>query len=106
VKTSAPVTAGLSVDVLTQTLTGAARDDSVRRSSVTVARGAATATAGGHWAGFVYDYCAAHQLLAVAAIDGALCGGIVVDFDEAEAAGLASEAVSHHDYRIHIYAVI
>jgi hypothetical protein len=42
----------------------------------------------------------------MARIDCALGGGIVVDFDETEAARLAGKAVAHNRYRIHINACV
>jgi hypothetical protein len=55
---------------------------------------------GGHGARFIYDYYAAHQILAVAMIDCLLGGGGVANFHESEAARLACESVPHDGYGV------
>src|SRR5512135_3519724 len=60
----------------------------------------AAAFAGNHGTSFVHYQRATHQVAAIAGFDGAVGGGVVVDFDEAESASLAGESITHHVYAI------
>src|SRR5581483_2386298 len=62
----------------------------------------ATAFARSHGTGFVHHQSAAHQILAVAHIDGPLGRGVIVNFHEPEAPDLAGEAVAHNHHRVHV----
>jgi hypothetical protein len=54
-----------------------------------------------HRAGFIHNHRAAHEIAAVASFDGVVRGGVIVDFNESEAAGFSSKTVAHHVYAVH-----
>jgi hypothetical protein len=56
-----------------------------------------------HRAGFIHNHRTAHEIAAVASFNGVVRGGVIVDFDESEAAGFSSESVAHHVYAVHIH---
>jgi hypothetical protein len=72
---------------------------SARAATFTPPVTATTASAtlpGNHRTSFVYYQRAAHEIAAVASLDGAIRRAIVVDFHESKPASLARESVPHH----------
>src|SRR5579862_5443255 len=59
-----------------------------------------------HGTRFVDHQRPAHHFLAVATVDGLLRGGVIVDLDETEAAGLAGKAIAHDGHGIDRHAII
>jgi hypothetical protein len=61
---------------------------------------ATAAFAGNHGTGFVDHECAAHQVAAIASLNRAVSGGVVIDLNEPESASLAGETIAHYVHAI------
>jgi hypothetical protein len=62
---------------------------------------AAAAFARNHGASFVDHQSAAQEVAPIARFNCAVCGRVVVDFDESESAGLTCKTIAHHIHAIH-----
>lgn len=76
------------------------------RTCLMPGRAAAATFARCHWARFVDYDGAAHQVLAMAGINGTLRGGIVTDFHKTKPTSLSSETIAHDGYRIDRHAIL
>jgi hypothetical protein len=74
--------------------------------SAGTARTAIAAFTRRHWAGFVHHHGSAHQILAVAGVDGLLGHGVIVDFHESESARLACKTIAHDGHRIDSHTIV
>jgi hypothetical protein len=64
-----------------------------KASSAAAASSASSALS--RWPGFVYDDIAAHKIVAIQTLNGALGLVVAIDFDKPEPAWLARETVAH-----------
>jgi hypothetical protein len=94
---AAATSAAASATAAASTVTATTSAASTWTATTSAAAGAATPATSAFTRGarFVHHNIAAHEILAVQALNGSVSFFVVVDLDEAEAAGLPRKSVAH-----------